>query len=97
MPNVELASYVLAHLRCITQHHSRAIRQAALEAPSTLGWRPGAEGDSRSRFVDLAMGLNGLVRSLGLPDAYPFVILPEVGRKLDFVDEAVNRFRSRPL
>ncbi len=69
--------------------------QAALETATTLGWQSQAERPWRQRFVDLALGLNELVRSFGLPDAYPFVILPEVGLKLDFVDEAVKRFRSR--
>ena len=71
--------------------------QAALESASTMGWRPVATTDDwRRRFVDLVLGLNELVRSLGLPDAYPFVIPPEVERKLDFVDDAVRRFRSPP-
>jgi hypothetical protein len=69
--------------------------QAALETASTMGWQPKSESSWRERFIDLVLGLNELVRSLGLPDAYPFVLSPEVGRKLEFVDDAVRRFRSR--
>ena len=70
--------------------------RAALEAAATMGWRPETTHSHwRTRFVHLVLGLNELLHSLGLPDAYPFVIMPEIGRKLDFVDEAVNRFRSR--
>lgn len=70
--------------------------QAALEAAQTMGWRPPeTAGGRRETFVSLAIGLNELVRSLGLPDAYPFVITPGVGEKLDFVDAAVRAFRTR--
>jgi hypothetical protein len=70
--------------------------RAALEAARTMGWRPeDSEAPWRQAFVSLATGLNELLRSLGLPDAYPFVITPAVGRKLDFVDAALNRFRTR--
>jgi hypothetical protein len=82
--------------------------QAALEAARAMGWAPpggdhggpgrgsdGGTGDWRGDFIILALGLNELLRSLGLPDAYPFVITETVGRKLDFVDAAVRRFRSR--
>lgn len=85
--------------------------QAALEAAGTMGWQPprgasmddggsslaedGCEGDWRGDFITLALGLNELVRSLGLPDAYPFVITPVVGKKLAFIDTAVRRFRNR--
>ncbi len=70
--------------------------QAALESAVAMGWQPPVpSGDWRESFVTLAIGLNELVRSLGLPDAYPFVITPEVGRKLDFVDALVRRFRTR--
>lgn len=74
--------------------------QAALETATHLGWspKPEAQGDAvdwRSRFLTLVLGLNELVRSLGLPDAYPFVITPPVSEKLGFIDDAVRRFRSR--
>lgn len=74
--------------------------QAALEAADAMGWTLPGAADARSTawrsdFITLALGLNELVRSLGLPDAYPFVITEAVGRKLDFVDAAVRGFRTR--
>lgn len=74
--------------------------RAALETATRLGWSSGpgsqnGQAEWRSRFVTLVMGLNELMRSLGLPDAYPFVITADVGEKLEFIDEAVRRFRSR--
>jgi len=70
--------------------------RAALESAAAMGWRaPVSDRDWRERFIDLALGLNQLVRSLGLPDAYPFVINGPVGEKLEFIDAAVRRFTRR--
>ncbi len=38
----------------------------------------------------LSVTLNELNRSLGLPDAYPFVITPVIGSKLKFIHQAVR-------
>jgi hypothetical protein len=40
-------------------------------------------------WVKLATALNSLNRSMGLKDAYPFVLSPPVIRKLRFVHSAV--------
>jgi hypothetical protein len=69
--------------------------QAALETARSLGWYEiEGQGGELESFIKLAIGLNELVRSLGLPDAYPFVISPAVGKKLEFVADAVRRFRT---
>ncbi len=76
--------------------HYLLIRDA-LETAVTHGLQePGLEENWRGSFIGLVIGLNEVVRSLGLPDAYPFAINPVVGEKLDFVHAAVGRFRSRP-
>lgn len=48
------------------------------------------------RFADLAISLNELNRSLGLKDAYPFVLGKMVRRKLVFIGSVISRAsRSR--
>ena len=47
-------------------------------------------------FIDLAVRLNDVMRSLGLGDAYPFVITGTVAEKIDFVRRAIRRFTDRP-
>lgn len=47
-------------------------------------------------FIDFVVSLNEVMRSLGLPDAYPFVITPDVAGKIDFVRRAIDRFTGRP-
>jgi hypothetical protein len=42
-------------------------------------------------WVPLASLLNNLNRSMGLPDAYPFVLTPRVIEKLDFVRAVIHR------
>ena len=42
----------------------------------------------------LATTLNELNRSVGLGDAYPFVINDAVARKLSFVDRVIRRLRA---
>ena len=46
-------------------------------------------------WVKLTVAMNSLNRSMGLPDAYPFVLLSEAAEKLRFVHrlirESVNR------
>ena len=51
----------------------------------------------QDRFIDLAIKLNEMMRALGLPDAYPFVITGPVADKLRFAHEAVSRFTGRPV
>ncbi|MEE4163296.1 MAG: putative zinc-binding metallopeptidase, partial [Woeseiaceae bacterium] len=49
----------------------------------------------RSGFLEVVIPLNEMMRSLGLDDAYPFLITPAVAAKLDFIDAAVSRFTGR--
>lgn len=71
--------------------------RAGLDTARAMGLQTaGPETNWRQRFVDLALALNEVARSLGLPDIYPFVITPAVAAKLAFVDAAVRRFTNRP-
>ena len=45
------------------------------------------------RWVPLALALNSLNRSMGLPDFYPFVVSPSVITKLDFIHKLVHARR----
>jgi len=56
----------------------------------------GSEGiDELLRIWDsLAVTLNELNRSLGLRDAYPFVVTPPIAEKLRFVDSAIRYSRG---
>ena len=46
-------------------------------------------------WFELTIALNGLNRSMGLDDAYPFVISPAVRDKLRFVHRTVRRVDAR--
>ena len=72
--------------------HIRAVLEVAAEAGFA-----GAGGDARwrERFISLVLDLNEIMRALGLPDAYPFVITESVARKIDFVHQAIKRRRAR--
>ena len=52
--------------------------------------------DWQGVFIDLAVRLNDVMRSLGLGDAYPFVITATIAEKIDFVRRAILRFTDRP-
>jgi hypothetical protein len=41
-------------------------------------------------WVPLTLALNAINRSMGIADLYPFVLSPEIDRKLTFVDELVR-------
>lgn len=70
---------------------------AALETAKSNGLLPQSTDDNWHReFVDFAMATNEVMRSLGLADAYPFIITDAAAAKIDFVDAAVRRFTSRP-
>ena len=45
-------------------------------------------------FVELVLALNEIMRSLGLPDAYPFVLTEPVAKKVEFVHRAVARYSA---
>jgi hypothetical protein len=52
--------------------------------------------DWQNEFIDLAVRMNDVMRSLGLGDAYPFVITATVAEKIGFVRGAIRRFTDRP-
>ncbi|NNF41154.1 MAG: hypothetical protein HKN64_07225, partial [Woeseiaceae bacterium] len=66
--------------------HIRSVLEIAVQAEFTAdtnfdNWYP--------NFIDLVLVLNEIMRSLGLPDAYPFVITAPVAAKIDFVHRAI--------
>lgn len=71
--------------------------QSALETASANGLTSVSASDAwQTDFIDLAVRLNDVMRSLGLGDAYPFVITKTVGEKIDFMLRAIRRFTGRP-
>jgi hypothetical protein len=70
---------------------------AVLEVAEATGLRTGLQvGSWQTEFIDLAVAINEVLRSMGLADAYPFVITGEIGEKIDFVHRSVMRFIGRP-
>ena len=70
---------------------------AVLETATANALVPSIEKDEwQMRFIDIAIKLNEMMRTLGLPDAYPFVITEKIAEKLRFVHEAVSLFTGRP-
>ena len=64
--------------------HIRSVLQVAVDRgllPDGSNWY--------ERFVELALSLNEIMRSLGLPDAYPFVLTDTVVLKIEFVHRAI--------
>ncbi len=43
------------------------------------------------KFIELVLTLNEIMRALGLPDAYPFVLTGPVAKKIEFVHRAIAR------
>ena len=62
----------------------------ALETAQAAGLADGGVG-WLDRWIDLAITLNELNRSLGADDAYPFVLTAAVRRKLELIDRLVRR------
>jgi hypothetical protein len=70
---------------------------AVLEVAGAAGLRTSVEAGSwQTEFIELVIAVNEVLRSMGLPDAYPFVITREIAAKIAFVHEAVCRFTNRP-
>ncbi len=93
-----ISSYASAHpaedwAECWAHYlHIRAV----LETATTMGlWTQSATVDWQTTFIDLVLAVNELMRSLGLPDAYPFVITTSVAAKITFVHESIERFTGR--
>jgi hypothetical protein len=66
---------------------------AVLEAADATGLRTGFDvGNWQTEFIDLVIAINEVLRSMGLPDAYPFVITERIAAKIEFVRDTVTRF-----
>src|SRR5260221_13065587 len=52
--------------------------------------------DLLAGWVPLTVALNGLNRSMGIVDPYPFVLAPAVTKKLSFVHELTEHFDAGP-
>lgn len=82
----------LLHLTDITDSFvSAGLNSPYLPAPN---WNPYAETNT-ARLIHvgsaIAMGVNNVNRSMGLPDLYPFMLSAPVNRKLTFVHEWLRR------
>jgi hypothetical protein len=89
-----ISAYATAHpsedwAECWAHYlHIRSVLEVAVEAGLVS-----AVGRSNwcARFVELVLALNEIMRALGLPDAYPFVLTARVARKVEFVHRAIER------
>jgi hypothetical protein len=95
-----ITSYASAHPAedwAETFAHFLHIR-SALETAGENGLTSVTDLDDWQRdFIALATKVNDVMRSLGLGDAYPFVITATVAEKIDFVRRAIRRFTDRPV
>ncbi|MDX1515468.1 MAG: putative zinc-binding metallopeptidase [Woeseiaceae bacterium] len=66
--------------------HIRSVLEVATEAGML-----NHHGNWYDRFIELVLTLNEIMRALGLPDAYPFVLTPPVAKKIEFVHRAIAR------
>lgn len=70
--------------------------RAVLETADATGLGTGIDVSNwQTEFINLVIAINEVLRSLGLPDAYPFVIGPQVAAKINFVHQMVQRFSDR--
>jgi hypothetical protein len=94
-----ISSYATAHPSedwAETWAHYLHIR-AVLEVAEATGLRVKVSIENwQKEFIGLVLAINEVMRSLGLPDAYPFVITETIARKIEFVHTAVNTFSGRP-
>jgi hypothetical protein len=71
---------------------------AVLEAADATGLKAGVSvGSWQTEFIDLVIAINEVLRSMGLADAYPFVITGNIAAKIEFVHKLVSRFSDRPI
>jgi len=93
-----ISSYASAHPAedwAETWAHYLHIR-AALESAGAHGLTSTSRAENwEVDFIDLAVKLNEVMRSLGLGDAYPFVITAPIAAKINFVQSAIRRFTDR--
>ena len=71
--------------------------QAVLEVAESTGLGTGRSTATwQQHFIDLALALNEIMRSMGLADVYPFVITAPIARKIEFIHQQVSAFSGRP-
>jgi hypothetical protein len=94
-----ISSYASAHpaedwAECWAHYlHIRAV----LETADASGLKTGGSAESwQADFIDLVLAVNEVLRSMGLADAYPFVITQHIASKIEFVHTLVSRFSDRP-
>ncbi|MBT8085127.1 MAG: putative zinc-binding peptidase [Woeseia sp.] len=69
---------------------------AVLESADASGLRTGLQISAwQTEFIDLVIAINEVLRSMGLPDAYPFVITEHIAKKIEFVHQCVSSFSGR--
>jgi len=66
--------------------HIRSVLQVAVDAGLLQDGNNWYE-----RFIELVLALNEIMRSLGLPDAYPFVLTDAIVRKIELVHRVIAR------
>lgn len=95
-----ISSYASAHpaedwAECWAHYlHIRAV----LETAEATGLKSGVGVESwQADFIDLVLSVNEVLRSMGLADAYPFVITQHIASKIEFVHTLVSRFSDRPV
>ena len=70
--------------------------RAVLETAETSQLKAGVDVSNwQTEFIDLVIAINEILRSMGLPDAYPFVITGAIAAKIEFVHKAVERTTGR--
>jgi hypothetical protein len=93
-----ISSYAASHpsedwAECWAHYlHIRAALETAAESGFIAEVHP---GNWHQEFVDLVLSLNEIMRSLGLPDAYPFVLTAHVAGKIAFIHDAIERCVAR--
>lgn len=94
-----ISSYATAHPVedwAETWAHYLHIR-GVLEVAEVTGLTGRVELDNwRDEFIDLIIKVNEVLRSMGMADAYPFVITDVIAAKIDFVHRAVGAHTSPP-
>ncbi len=69
---------------------------AVLESADASGLRTGLQIHAwQTEFIDLVIAINEVLRSMGLADAYPFVITNRIAQKIEFIHQCVVSFSDR--
>lgn len=69
---------------------------AVLESADASGLRTGLQISAwKTEFIDLVIAINEVLRSMGLTDAYPFVITNRIAQKIEFIHQSVSGFNDQ--